>query len=338
VADAGGDAHAMIAPMMATPGPVPGGSGAGWAFEVKFDGVRAIGYARPGGLRLVSRNDRDVTASYPEIGALDLGGVEGSDAGIVLDGELVALDGRGRPDFELLQHRMHVVRPSAELVAQVPVGYVVFDVLRLGGQSLLGAPYRERRELLAGLGLAGRGMQVPPNFTGTPGAVVLDAVAQQGLEGVVAKRLESSYQPGRRSKSWVKTAIRHTHEVVVVGWSPSRGHRGVLSALLLGAHDEHGALVYVGDVGTGFTDMARARLLERLRPLARAGSPFGGEFVRARGWPGRAPTDEVHWVAPELVGEIEYRAFTRDGRFRHPSWRGLRADRDPAEVLLPPRD
>lgn len=318
--------------MLATPGPVPPGVGAGWAFEVKFDGVRAIGYGRRGGVRLLSRNDRDVTASYPEVGDLDLG------TGVVLDGELVAMDRRGRPDFELLQQRMHVVRPSAALVRQVPVAYVVFDVLWHGGRSLLGAPYRERREMLLGLGLPEPGVRVPPNFTDTPGAVVLSAVGQQGLEGVVAKRLASAYQPGRRSKSWVKTAIRHTHEVVVAGWSPSRGRRGVLSALLLAAHDEHGELVYVGDVGTGFTDAARARLHDLLGPLEQPDAPFAGEFVRARGWPGRAAGgDAVRWVAPRLVGEIEYRTFTRDGRFRHPSWRGLRPDRDPGSVHLPER-
>lgn len=327
------DSPGLITPMLATPGPIP--AGPGWAFEIKFDGVRAVAYGHPGGLRLFSRNDRDVTGSYPEVGAVDLGS-----QGLVLDGEIVVLDERGRPDFELLQQRMHVTSPSPSLVAQVPVQYVVFDLLRLGGRSLVGLPYRERRARLLDLDVAaGRGVAVPPNFVDTPGPAVLAAAEQQGLEGVVAKRVESVYQPGRRSRSWIKTAIRHTHEVIVVGWSPGAGNRrNSLGALLLAVHDERGELVYVGDVGTGFTDAARARLIDRLRALEQPEPPFPGEVVRARGWPGRpAGREPVRWVAPRLVGEIEYRAFTRDGSFRHPSWRGLRPDRDPSEVHLPNR-
>jgi len=166
-------------------------------------------------------------------------------------------------------------------------------------------------------------------------------VAQQGLEGVVAKRLTSPYQPGLRSPAWIKTPIRHTAEVIIAGWAPSSGNAAVLGALLLGAHGPDGQLVYVGDVGTGFTDAARRRLLDLLRPLQRGDPPFAGEFVRARGWPGRPPSrGVVHWVQPRLVGEIEYRAFTSNrtsagGTFRHPSWRGLRPDREPDEVRLP---
>jgi bifunctional non-homologous end joining protein LigD len=318
----------LIRPMLATSGPVP--SGPGWAFEVKYDGVRAIGYAGSGGLVLYSRNDRDISRSYPEVATLPL------ETGLVVDGELVALGGRGRPDFGLLQHRMHVAKPAADLIARVAVRYVVFDVLRRDDRSLLDLPYQDRREVLAGLGLAERGLVVPGNFTDTPGEVVMAAVAQQGLEGVVAKRLTSAYQPGLRSRAWIKTSIRHAAEVIIAGWAPSTGNASVLGALLLAAHDPDGLLVYVGDVGTGFTDAARRRLLELLRPLHREDPPFAREFVRARGWPGRPPSRSVvHWVQPRLVGEVEYRAFTHEGNFRHPSWRGLRPDREPDEVRLP---
>ena len=329
------DAPGLIAPMLATPGPVPTGS-EGWAFEIKFDGVRAIGYAGPRGLRLFSRNDRDVSASYPEVGGLQLPGGSGADA-LVVDGELVALDERGRPDFERLQQRMHLGSPSAALIEQVPVRYVVFDLLRLDGRPLLAAPYAERRARLVELGLPDAGVVVPANFTDTPGPVVLAAAQQQGLEGVVAKRIGSGYQPGRRSRSWIKTPIRRTTEVIIAGWSPgSGGRRGGLGSLLLAAHDTAGELVYVGDVGTGFNDAARMRLLELLRPLEQPTPPFRREVVRTRVWPGRPPgRGPVHWVEPQLVGEIEYRAFTRDGSFRHPSWRGLRPDRDPDTVDLP---
>ena len=303
--------------------------------EVKFDGVRAIGYAGPGGLVLFSRNDRDISRSYPEVAALHL------ETGLVVDGELVTLDGRGRPDFGLLQQRMHVAKPAADLIARVAVQYVVFDVLRRDDRSLLAQPYQDRRGVLGALGLTERGLVVPGNFTDTPGEVVLAAVAQQGLEGVVAKRLTSPYQPGLRSPAWIKTPIRHAAEVIIVGWAPSRGNAAVLGALLLGAHGPDGQLVYVGDVGTGFTDATRRHLLDLLRPLQRGDPPFAGEFVRARGWPGRPPgRSVVHWVQPRLVGEIEYRAFASNrtsagGTFRHPSWRGLRPDREPDEVRLP---
>ena len=315
--------------MLAVPGSVPGT--AGWAFEIKFDGVRAIGYAGPTGLRLLSRNDRDVSRSYPEVAGLEL------PAGVVVDGELVAWDERGRPDFARLQQRMHVTAPSPVLVSGVPVRYVVFDLLRHGQESLLDLPYQQRRARLLELELPRAGVVVPANYTDTAGELVLQAAAQQGLEGVVAKRVTSSYQPGRRSRSWVKTAIRRTAEVIVVGWSPATGNADVVGSLLLAAHNDDGVLVYAGDVGTGFTDATRRQLRQQLRPLERPEPPFPGQFTRAGGWPGRpAGRGPVRWVAPELVGEIEYRAFTRDGNFRHPSWRGLRPDVIPTEVHLPP--
>jgi bifunctional non-homologous end joining protein LigD len=314
--------------MLATSGPVPGGPG--WAFEVKFDGVRAIGYAGRDGLRLYSRNDRDISRSYPEVAGLELG------KGVIVDGELVALDGQGRPDFGLLQHRMHVTAPTPDLMGQVPVQYVVFDLLHRKERSLLELPYNRRRELLDRLDLERPGLRVPANFTDVTGDVVLAGIAQQGLEGVVAKRLVSTYQPGRRSRAWIKTPIRHTTEVIIAGWSPSTGNADVLGSLLLAAYDPDGELVYVGDVGTGFTDGTRRRLVELLRPLRRDDPPFVGAFVRARGWVGRpANRGPVHWVAPRLVGEIEYRSFTHEGSFRHPSWRGIRPDRDPREVQPP---
>ena len=319
----------LIRPMLATAGPVP--AGVGWAFEIKFDGVRAIGYAGPSGLRVVSRNDRDISRSYPEVGGLRL------PAGMVVDGELVALDERGRPDFALLQQRMQAPASAPGLVASVPVQYVVFDLLHDGRDLLLDLPYEQRRARLLELELGRVGVVVPQNFTDAPGALVMTAAREQGLEGVVAKRLTSVYQPGRRSRAWVKTPIRLTAEVIIAGWSPSTGNRNVLGSLLLAGHAETGELVYLGDVGTGFTDTARRHLLQLLRPLQRPDSPFPAEFARARGWPGRAPNrGPVHWVAPVVVGEIEYRAFTRDQNFRHPSWRGLRPDAAVADVHLPP--
>jgi bifunctional non-homologous end joining protein LigD len=323
---AAGITGGFVAPMLPTAGPVP--AGAGWAIEVKFDGVRATSRAGPGGLRLFSRNARDISASYPEIATTAAAGLED---GLVLDGELVALDERGRPDFGLLQHRMGVTRPTAALLARVPVRYVVFDVLHRDDRWLLDLPYVERRAILTDLGLEQNGIQVPANFPDTSGEMVLAAVAQQGLEGVVAKRLASPYLPGRRSRAWIKTPIRHTAEVIIAGWYPATGAQHVLGSLLLAAHDDDGQLVHVGDVGTGFTDAARRALLRQLQPLGRDTPSVTGSLVQ--GWRGRTVgRNPIHWVQPQLVGEIEYRSFGRDGAFRHPSWRGLRLDRDPGEV------
>ena len=230
---------------------------------------------------------------------------------------------------------------TAELIERVPVQYVVFDLLHRKDRSLLELPYVRRRELLDRLDLERPGLRMPANFTDITGDVVLAAVAQQGLEGVVAKRLVSTYQPGRRSRAWIKTPIRHSSEAIIAGCSPSSGNAKMLSALLLAAHTTDGELVYVGDVGTGFTDAARRHLADLLQPLHRDTSPFIGPFERARGWPGRPPSRGIiRWVAPRLVGEIEYRSFALNrtmswGSFRHPSWRGLRPDRDPHEVGLP---
>jgi bifunctional non-homologous end joining protein LigD len=153
---------------------------------------------------------------------------------------------------------------------------------------------------------------------------------EQGLEGVVAKRLDSAYQPGRRSPSWVKTPLNQTQEVIICGWKPGGGRRaGTLGSLLLGAYDAAGKLVYLGGVGTGFTARMLDDLLTRLRPLRRDDPPFAAALPRA-------DARDANWVRPSLVGEVEYRNRTPDGRLRHPSWRGLRADKEPREVTVPP--
>ena len=310
----------MIAPMLATAGAVPGG--AGWGYEFKFDGVRAITYAEPSLVRVLSRNDRDVSGSYPELAevAALLGGRPA-----ILDGEIVALDQAGRPSFAQLQRRMHVSGPTSSLRSEVPVLYYVFDVLHLDGEPALQLPYQRRRELLAGLDLAGHTVRVPEHFVGGDPAQVTAAAAAQGLEGVVAKRLASPYRPGRRSPDWVKVPFSHTQEVVIVGYKPGEGRRaGTVGSLVLGVHDSSGALVFAGGVGTGFTDAMLRDLQRALAPLHRR-SPTVPDVPRehARG---------VRWVEPVIVGEVLYRNWTPDGRLRHASWRGLRPDRRVAEV------
>lgn len=312
--------------MLATLGPLP--AAPGWGYELKWDGVRAIVYLDRGDPRLMSRNDRDVAASYPEIG--ELAEVFGRER-LILDGEVVALGPEGAPSFALLQQRMHVATPSTGLLARLPVRLYVFDVLHHGDRSLLELPYEQRRERLDGLALDRADVaQVPPYWTGDVGGDVMRTAREQGLEGVVAKRLDSAYQPGRRSPSWVKTPLNQTQEVVICGWKPGGGRRaGTLGSLLLGAYDAAGNLVYLGGVGTGFTGRMLDDLLDRLRPLRRDDPPFAVALPRA-------DARDANWVRPSLVGEVEYRNRTPDGRLRHPSWRGLRADKEPRDVTVPP--
>jgi bifunctional non-homologous end joining protein LigD len=312
----------LVRPMLAVRGTLPR-TDEGWSYEFKWDGVRAVAYCEGGRARLLSRNDRDVTASYPELRALGdaLGSMQ-----CVLDGEIVVVDDRGRPSFSALQQRMHVADAARarRLSARFPVVYMLFDVLHLDGHPTVELPYRDRRSLLESLALSGSHLATPPSFD-EPGAVVLEAARGAGLEGVVAKRSASPYQPGRRSSDWVKVKIASTQEVVVGGWSSGRGSRsGAIGSLLLGIPTEKG-LAYVGRVGTGFTEEVLADLARRLKPLARRTSPYATEVPSV-------PGSTITWVRPKLVGEVEFGEWTREGRLRHPIWRGLRPDKEPEDV------
>jgi bifunctional non-homologous end joining protein LigD len=296
-----------------------------WGYEFKWDGVRAIAHVAEEEVRVLSRNDKDITGTYPELTGLP----ELTGRPAVLDGEIVALRD-GRPDFGLLQSRMHVQRPTERLLRSIPVEYYVFDLLYLDERLLIGEPYTDRRALLDGLSLSGQHVQTPPWFHGA-GRQVLAVSLANGLEGVIAKRLESRYQPGRRSRDWLKIKnVRH-QEVVIGGWKPGRGRRSdLIGSLLLGVGDDRHngrGLEYVGHVGTGFTDAALRDLAATLRPLARESSPFATEVPRE-------DARDAHWVEPLLVGEVAYTERTADGRLRHPSWRGLRPDKQPDEVQV----
>jgi bifunctional non-homologous end joining protein LigD len=317
--------------MLATAGDPP--AGAGWTFEFKWDGVRAVTAVAGDRIRAQSRLGNEVTGAYPEL--TDLTALLDGRP-VLLDGEVVALDGDGRPDFGTLQHRMHLRSPDPELVERIPVSYIVFDLLHLDGASVLGEPYERRRELLEGLGLEGLGLggprvRVPPAAAGVSGAQLLDVARAHGLEGVVGKRRASRYEPGRRSPAWIKTALLHTQEVVIGGWTEGEGRRAQsIGALLLGAYDGSGSLRYLGHVGTGFTESALRSLLAELRTRGQAESPFDEEVPRDE-------ARKARWVRPELVGEVVYRVLTKEGRLRHAAWRGLRSDKDPA-VGLPSLD
>jgi bifunctional non-homologous end joining protein LigD len=311
---------ADLVPMLARPGDLPRDQ-EGWAFEIKWDGVRALAYGEPGRLTLRSRNQRDITSQYPEVHRLNrpLGSRT-----VILDGEIVAFDDRGRPSFERLQERMHLTSESVvrRRAREVPAVYVLFDLLYLDGHLLLDRPYRERRKALEGLGLSGPAWQTPAAQVGQ-GDALLKASAAQGLEGLIAKRLDSPYEPGRRSPHWIKVKNTRRQELVVGGWLAGEGRRtDRIGALLVGYYDDDGLLRYAGRVGSGFTDRTLTDLSARLRPLRREASPFVGRGV---------PKGAV-FCEPRLVVEVEFSEWTRAGILRHPRYKGLRDDKDPIEV------
>jgi bifunctional non-homologous end joining protein LigD len=318
----------VLSPMLATLGPLPADEDA-WAYEIKWDGIRTLAYVENDALRLTSRNGIDITARYPELTAL----AEAlNEREAILDGEIVAFDDDGLPRFERLQKRMGVTSPAriGALSREVPVVLEIFDLLWLDGESLLSDPYLQRRDRLAALNLDGARWQTPAYQVGR-GRELLAASRERGLEGILAKRPESIYQPGRRSRAWVKVKNSSRQELVIGGWLPGKGRRSDrVGALLVGYFDptERDAdgrpvLRYAGKVGTGFTEAELTRLQSLLEHLAIDSSPFVGRHA-PRG---------TRFVRPELVAEIEFTEWTRDGMLRHPSYKGLRDDKTAADVV-----
>ncbi len=311
---------AQVAPMLARAGTLPRDDDR-WAFEIKWDGVRAIAYSQPGSLRLESRNLREITASYPELARLAraLGSRRA-----VLDGEIVAFDADGRPSFGALARRMHVSSPARarRLAEELPVTYVIFDLLWLDGHSLLERPYVERRRMLAELGLRGERWQTPDHIVGR-GRETFEASAAAGLEGIVAKRLDSPYEPGRRSGAWIKLKNINRAVLPIGGWTPGAGRRRErIGALLVGELDESGSLRYRGRVGSGFSEAELERLAGALQPLERADSPF------APASPG--PPRGAIFCEPRLRAKVAFRERTRTGMLRQPTYEGLAEDGEAA--------
>ena len=313
-----------VRPMLATASDVLPHDQSAWSFELKWDGVRAVALWDGSTLRLESRSLRDITTAYPEL--QPLGPCLGSRPAIV-DGEVVALDAKGAPSFQLLQERMHVgdARLAARKAAETPVAYFVFDVLHLGDRSTLDLPFAERRRLLEDLELAGPSWATPPAVFGD-GTATMAVADRRDLEGVVAKRLECPYVPGARSRNWLKVKRTTSDEFVVGGWQPGEGRReGALGSLLLGLPaDGTDRLTFVGAVGTGFTEKELRRLGARLAPLRTDTSPFVDKL----------PTQyrRAVWVRPEVVVEVVYRERTTGGILRHPSYKGERVDKRVEDV------
>jgi bifunctional non-homologous end joining protein LigD len=304
----------LVAPMLAAAGPLP--TNEGWAFEFKYDGVRATAYVDRARMRLLSRNHNDVTSTYPELRELTAR-LAGRRA--ILDGEIVALEPGDRPSFARLSARIHVTSPSSALLQAVPVVFYAFDLLWLDGHPLLDQPYEQRRLQLVELGLDSPGVRTSPQFTDADGRSVLHAAELGGLEGVVAKRLAAPYRAGRRSPDWTKVPLIRTQEVLVIGWKPGQGRRaGTIGSLLLAVYEDD-KLRFAGHVGTGFTDLMLRQLHDQVHVLHRTTAPVPDVP--------REHARQAHWVEPTLVGEVAFRNWTPDGRLRHPSWRGLRHDR-----------
>jgi len=301
------------------------GDESGWAFEMKWDGVRAVAYLAAGRVKLLSRKGRDDTKAYFDV-ADELPKINAKTA--ILDGEVVVTDAAGRPNFGLLQHRINLTKPAdIERTAKTyPAQLMLFDILELNGQSLIKKTYQERREILENLipPEPGSRIQAPPIFEGDLRAA-LETADQLRLEGVVAKRRNSIYQPGRRTHIWLKIKLHRAQEVVIGGWREGQGRRGGgVGSLLMGLPTEAG-LHYVGRVGSGFNDRQLDDIQAKLEKLMRKTSPFIDVP--------REDARDAHWVTPSLVGEVTYGELTEPGRLRHPVWRGLRPDKSPDEVV-----
>lgn len=315
----------QLRPMLATAGDLPSDD-AEWAYEMKWDGLRAIACVGDGAVALFSRTGRDVTAIYPEL--------QGMAAAVgkhrlVLDGEIVAFGGGTWPSFEALQQRMNLPAAQASRrAAEIPVTYLAFDLLYCDAR-LVGEPYDQRRARLDELGLDGPNWQTPPAFVGLSGADALALSRRTDLEGIMAKRLASRYEAGKRSASWRKIKNVRRQEFVVGGWKPGEGARtDQIGSLLVGVQTPAG-LAFAGHVGTGFTAPTLRMLTGKLAPLRRDQSPFGSTV----------PAEHARlavWVEPLLVIEARFAGWTSSGRLRAASYLGLRTDKDPAEVVREP--
>ena len=310
-------------PMMATSGDAADLQGSNWQFELKWDGVRAILVADEEALRIFSRNGNDVTRTYPELADRSCW----PEQPFVADGEIIAVGPAGRPDFGLLQGRMKLTRPAdvARARTAIPVQLMLFDLLHDGGTDLRRLPLAKRRQRLEEFFTA----------SGCPAGLspvleervehILESARELGLEGVMAKRTDSRYVSGQRTRTWIKLKVEQTQEVVVGGWRPGKGGRqDTVGSLLVGIPDGR-KLQYAGRVGSGFSGRELAELRQTVESLARKTSPFVDVP--------RPDAADAHWVTPQLVGEVTYSEWTGTGRLRHPVWRGWRLDKDPAEVV-----
>ncbi|HZA57770.1 MAG TPA: non-homologous end-joining DNA ligase [Solirubrobacterales bacterium] len=325
---------ARVEPMLAKMADLPGDE-ENWGFEIKWDGVRVLAFADKGGWRMQNRRAVDVTIRYPELAPI---AEQLANRAVVLDGEVVALDERGRPSFQLIQRRMGLAsKPAVRArMSTTPVDYMAFDLLHLDGRCVRDLPYPERRALLDGLGLDGLRWHVPAWHRGG-GADLLEAARRQGLEGVVAKRLDSPYRPGRRSGEWIKQRVWQRQEFVIGGHVPGEGRRAeTVGSLLVGYYDKRASelrpgetqkLIFAGSAGSGLKQEHLGLLSRELAARRRSHSPF--EVGAPRGPKAKLAV----WCEPELVCEVQWTEWTNEGTLRQPSFKGMRDDKAPSEVV-----
>ncbi|QJW47130.1 DNA ligase [bacterium BFN5] len=320
----------IIKPMLAKSAALPEDNNH-FGYEIKWDGIRAIAYIQPNQLRILSRNSLDLTTQYPELQQL---AIECNSQSLVLDGEIVAFTTEGRPSFELLQQRMNLSSAKSinKIMMHIPVTYIIFDILVINGDLLLDQNYTERRSKLESLNLSGPHWQVP-DYTVGAGDAMLAATRALGLEGIMAKRLDSAYHPGQRSGDWLKIKNVASQELVIGGWVPGKGNRqGTIGAILVGYYDhtpekakklrQPQQLIYAGKVGSGFNKTILEKFQQSFKPLVRHSSPFNENTPR-----------NAHFVEPRLVGEFEFTEWTSNHTLRHPVFKGFRTDKDPYQVI-----
>jgi bifunctional non-homologous end joining protein LigD len=298
-------------------------SGPGWLFERKLDGERCLSFRSGTSLRLMTRNQKEVANNYPEIALAlrDQGQGEQDQDDFIVDGEIVAFQG-AETSFELLQSRIHVARPDPNLIKRVPVFYYIFDVLYAGDRDVRPLPLRERKDILAGL----LSFDDPLRYTehrDTDGEAFYAEACRQGWEGLIAKRADAPYRPGR-SRDWLKFKCETNQEFVIGGFSDPQRSRIGFGALLLGYYDSSGRLVYAGKVGTGFDTKLLRSLHGEMTDMEQDKTPFDL---------GDLPRPGVHWIEPTLVAQIGFSEWTRDGQLRHPRFQGLRRDKAATEVV-----
>jgi len=319
-----------IQPMLATTVDEPFDS-PDWLFEIKWDGYRAVAFIENGKVRLVSRNQNELTARYPELKDLEKS-VKAKTA--ILDGEAVALDEQGRASFSLMQQRTGF-RPGGHRGATnagVPVLYYAFDLLYLDGYDWRKLPLEERKKKLASILITGDALRYSDHYE-KQGRTLFEMARQKGLEGILAKKRDSIYQE-RRSSEWLKIKIRHRLEAVIGGYTEPEGSRMNFGSVVLGLYDKQCRLIHVGQAGSGFNQKSLAELWKLLKARETKKNPFHGEVEALR---------RVFWVKPELVAEIEYGEWTEGAsggcgpKLRAPVFLGLRDDKDPKDCLLEER-
>lgn len=317
-----------IKPMLAKVGNLPS-KDTEYAYEIKWDGLRAIVYIENEQIIISSRNLKDITAQYPELQEI---GRSFNGQTAILDGEIVVLGADNKPSFSLLQHRMGLVSPAEilEKVRNFPITYMIFDLLNLNGNTFLHSPYTERQKALLALKLSGPYWQTP-GYKTPNGKTLLEATKKLGLEGIIAKRLTSLYHPGYRTGDWLKIKNQQRQELILAGWTPGKGSReGTIGAILTGYFDhpntsaEKQNLIFAGKVGTGFNRQTLEKLEALFKSLETSVNPYAGKIPLK---------EEIIFVEPTLVGEFEFTEWTPNGTMRHPSFKGLRQDKNPNLIV-----